>query len=378
MQPKISSKFLVKQNDIKFIQIDNNDVLDYDDNILGKLIRILQYEELIIHLPYEDDDKFIHIENSVLTNDDCKFCGKKNSIRTCVSEGIRVCNNVECGKVITALFDEHPEWRQHQNDSSGEGMVRCSNNFVTNPGGYNKLKTLQNWLSMDHKERSMNKTLADITEKCTSAGIKKCAIDDIKGIYKEFVHGTVGDSTSTVRGLNKMELASAITMYACKKRGVPLLPDEIASIFNLNTNDITNGCRTFAELMLLKNKNYDMVNSTPEEYLMRLAPKLGIHKEFLDLASKIARNVKLINCCATHTPISVASGAILLTANIKKIDISVSKVSELFGISTTTSDKTMNEIEKYKKILVNDDKSKKFAKEVAKRRLTLGVIDDPS
>jgi len=347
-----------------------------EESTIVQINKVLKYELTVIHLPYDDDD--VGFINNPYDNmmDNCKYCGAKNTLMTIMTEGIRVCKNKNCGRENGLLLDRKPEWRGKQTDESSEGMVRCAPLITFHTGGYNKLKTLQNWLSMDHKERSVNKTLADITEKCANAGIKKCAIDDIKSIYKEFVQGSVGEYTSTVRGLNKLELASAITMYACKKRGIPRLPSEIAEIYGLNTSDVTNGCRTFVELMQLKNITYELTNSTPEEYLMRLAPKLGVHPEFLKLAIKIAKNVRIIGMADSNTPPSIASASILLTASIKNIYISVDTVSQLFDISKITSEKTMERIEKYKKWVVDDEKSLLLAKKIAERRELLGEITE--
>lgn len=373
----IASKILIKQADI-ILQKHNE--FDYEPDIIKKICKMLEDEKYVIHLPYNnsnDDGVNVNWYDLATTNDDCTYCGKKNSIKTITSEAIRVCNNPKCGKVLSSLLDPSPEWKQYQNDGQSEGMVRCSTNNINSNtnGGYNKLLVLQNWLATEPKERSINKILSELNEKCLNAGIKKNAIDEIKCIYKDFVKGDVGDMTSSVRGLNKKGLLAAITMNVCKDKKSPLLPDELCTMFNLNTNDITNGYRTFNELMFLKGRSFCMVNSSPDEYLGRLAPKLGIKKDFVDLATRIAKNVKLIGICDDATPPSIAAASILLVCQIKKIDIPITTVSEVFGVSTTTSDKTMNKIEKYKKIVIDNEKSVKLSTAITEKRKKIGVIE---
>ncbi len=352
-----------------------DECIDSDDDLQDELNDIMKNNQYELNIDYNDNEEYDKIEEiNIITGDDCKHCNMKNSIRTVVSEGMRVCTN--CRTVAKQLLDETAEWRQYQGDSS-EGMVRCSvyQAPLYTPGKYNKLQMLQNWISTTPKERSINKLISDMIEKCTTAGIKKCAIDDIKCIYKECTHGTVEESSSTVRGLNRSELMAAITMYACKKRGIPRLPEEIAEIYHLNVSDISNGWRTFTELMRLKDKHYDMVNSKPEEYLIRLAPRLNISREIIELAVQITRNIKLIGIAAEHTPPSIAAASILLTAQIKGInDVSVTDVSQLFRISCTTSDKIMKKIEEYKKVVTDNEKSLEIASLIAKRRKQLEAL----
>jgi transcription initiation factor TFIIIB Brf1 subunit/transcription initiation factor TFIIB len=304
-----------------------------------------------------------------LTNDDCLNCKKRNTVKTYTSEGSRTCTS--CGHIASEILDEGAEWHKYDDDSH-DVMARCSgtaNKYgVVTTTKSSRMNKLQNWLSMDHKQRSKNKIIGKIHDICTKANIRKCAIDDIKGIYTEFTEGTVGDNCSTVRGLNKTELAAAITFYVCKQRGIPRLPHEIAEMYSLNVSDITDGCRTFVELMRLKQKNYDLVTSTPEEYLIRLAPELKVNAAFINLAIKLARNVRIIGIAAEHTPPSIAAVSILLTAKLKNIDMESKEVSAIFRISHTTSDKTMEKLKKYIKIITNDQTALQVSKIIDKKK----------
>lgn len=369
--PFKQNKDLVRQSDT-FVNLH----YDSDDDIQDELNEMVKRADDELNIDYSDDEDYEKVTYvQELTKDDCKYCGMKNSIQTIVSEGIRVCTNPDCKTINTQILDETAEWR-HYNDDSSDGMVRCriQQPVSYTPGTYNKLKILQNWLSITPKERTHNKLLSNMVEQCTIAGIKKCAIDDIKCIYNECTHGTVEEGSLTVRGLNKSELLAAITMYACKKRKIPRLPEEIADIYKLNVSDLSNGWRTFTELMRLKGKHYDMINSEPEEYLVRLAPKLNVGKEFINLAVYITQNIKLIGIASEHTPPSIAAASILLTAQIKEIGISVTEVSEIFYISSTTSDKIMNKIEEFKKVIIDRNKSLEIAKLIHERRKLLAPL----
>src|SRR5271165_4678703 len=111
-------KLLVKPKDLMFNLVELDDEVCYDDIIMNRLIEILKEEEYNIYLPYEDDDNFIpatSLEDDIKTNDDCPYCNNKNSIKNIMSEGIRVCSNQLCGKIVSYTLDQSPEWKMHQN-----------------------------------------------------------------------------------------------------------------------------------------------------------------------------------------------------------------------------------------------------------------------
>jgi transcription initiation factor TFIIIB Brf1 subunit/transcription initiation factor TFIIB len=372
----------VKEKLVTNPEIDESD--EFDDELMGFLHNVIKKENKknsMLELNVDIDDDFIPAyEDEPMTIDDCKICGTKNGMRISNSDGTRVCS--KCGKIATVMLDESAEWRQYEGDGSSDSMVRCAgytNHYIQGgslgtimvSSNFNRLKRLQQWICMDSKDRSKNNILNKIYDRCTKAGIKKCAIDDIKGMYIEFTNGTVGDRTSTVRGLNKWGLIAAITLYACKKRKIPRLPDEIAEIYDLNISDVTDGCKTFTELMQLKGIKYEMINSTPEEYLIRLAPELGMHGSFIELAVRIARNVRIIGVAAEHTPPSIAAASILLTAQLKKIKMSSDDVAAVFRISHTTGDKTMDKIKKFVKIIIDDKKSEEVAAIIAEKKKSM-------
>jgi len=53
-----------------------------------------------------------------------------------------------------------------------------------------------------------------------------------------------------VRGINRKGLIAACVFSHVKKEKKPKSPKEIAKIFELEITDVTNGCRTFMEMMV--------------------------------------------------------------------------------------------------------------------------------
>jgi len=345
----------------KFLESDNSNELDeFHIQIIIELETINDKYE-----PYIDIDcDYIPIYNTA--KDDCKVCLSKNSLRMHPTKGLRICSN--CDIVTNELLDEFAEWRHFESD--GNDNSRCSYNSGYR---YNQMNTLLNWVLVNHKERSINDAMLYITTQCTKADIPKCAIENIKCIYKDFIKGSSEDDLSTVQGLNRRDLLAAITIYVCKDKGIPRLPEEIIEMYTLNLQDITDGCRTFAELMKLKNKNYVMKNSTPEQYLVRLAPKLGVKRDFIELANRLARNIRLLGIASQHTPSSIAAASVLIAGQLKNIPIQNDSVSKVFRISPSTSEKIVTKMKEYIRVIIDNDKTDKLAELINKRKEQLTI-----
>lgn len=337
------------------------------DDLYDKKVKSMDVEEM------EDHDLYIAsytLLDNKITPDDCRSCGTKNSVIVDMSRGILMCD--ACCLIITEYFDVSAEWNIYDGETS-DTAVRCTsgvsnNNFIPSETLKGKLAMLNNWLLQDHKERNMKQMSDMITNACIKEGINKYISDEIKAYYKKFSQSTTLNGSSTVRGINKNELAAAITFYICKEKGVPRLPEEIASMYKLNVSDVTHGFKTFEQLMSLKEKKCPMALSTAEQYLTRLVKKLEKNETFCNLSIRIAKNSRIIGIAAHHTPSSLAAASVLLAADILKDEVSLKKITEIFIVSKTTCEKTMKEIKKYINIITNDKKTLEVASIMMKEK----------
>jgi transcription initiation factor TFIIIB Brf1 subunit/transcription initiation factor TFIIB len=310
----------------------------------------------------------------------CENCKGQDTMFEDYSNGILVCK--ECGQVNDNIMDSNPEWRNYDGSSS---KARCSS--TTNPmlpksslgtsiGGYSrsKVKTLHEWDSMPYDERSLHIVLREIKNRCQKNNILKCIEDDAKIMYKfvsECRHKTGSNKGKKfiIRGANRRSLIAACVFFACRKKGYTRSPKEIAKIFELNFTDTTKGLKTFTRLLKLRNDiNMSLGKSTSEDFVPRFCRDLNIKKKYIAIAQQIARNIDSLNIASKHTPISIASGSIMLMIEMNGLTITKKALSEKFDVSEVTISKSYKTIEKYRDILIDDEKVNIILKNMQKER----------
>jgi transcription initiation factor TFIIIB Brf1 subunit/transcription initiation factor TFIIB len=331
-------------------------------------------EELFALLDEINYDKYTkeinNIENSI---NYCSACRSLTTIVEDAEKGNIICS--KCGSILEVTFDKNPEWRSFKDDNSVENG-RCS--FVTSHflpqsslgttiGSVNmsRIKKLHSWSAMPYKERSLYLVLKEIQDKCRSAKILKCIEDDAKILYKNIsecrhIKGKNLGKLVIIRGKNRKSLIAACIYFACKRKGNTLSPKEIATLFSLQYKDITKGCKTFIKLMKLRKMSYEFNTSTPEHFVNRFCKSLNIKRDYIDITLNIAKNIKKLNIASVHTPLSIATGSILLMVTIYKLPITKKAIANKFNVSEVTVTKAFRKLEIYKNILINTELTDKL------------------
>ena len=219
----------------------------------NKLINDMNDEQLfqlLDQIDYEKENKEINEiekEYNKIDNIICKICNSGEKIAEDRSQGILVC--MDCGTVISDLFDRNPEWKSYSGEDGKESLARCGNpiNFFLPQSSLgttiacsnrSKIKILHSWSAMPYKERSLHIVLKEIQSKCRDAGIMKCIEDDAKILYKNIseskhAYGKNKGKNVIIRGANRKSLIAACVFFACKRKGKTRSPKEIAKIFEL-------------------------------------------------------------------------------------------------------------------------------------------------
>lgn len=345
-----------------------DDLDDLDD--LEQISEDALYD-ILDQIEYDKKQKEIQPEA-----DNCKGCSDGgNRVVHDTVRGIRVCT--ECGNILEDILDSNPEWNNYS-DSGKSDINRCT--APTNPhlvrssigtsiatSYRSKVKLLQTWGAMPYDERSLNKVLKEIQFRCRKAELLKYIEDDAIILYKNIskcVHKK-GDSKGKriiIRGTNRKSLIAACVYYACKRKKMTRSHKEMAKIFELETTDITKGCKTFMKLMRICQMEYDFSSSKPEHFIPRYCKKLHLKKDDIDMTIKIADNIKKLNIASIHTPLSVATGSILLIITKKKLPISKKKLAHEFGVSEVTVSKAYKRLKPHFNVIINDDVTDKLAK----------------
>ncbi len=318
----------------------------------------------------EDDEKTYETRD-----DSCPICESSENIQHDRKNAIVVCT--KCGFVIDTIMDDNPEWRNYEDDVADTS--RCSHpvsyllpqsSLGTTIGGKgkNRLKILHSWNTMPYKERSFNVILKKIEEICARGKISKNIEHDAKILCKQVIQGTYvnegEEKNIIIRGLNRNSIIAGAIFFACRRNGKTRSPKEIAAIADIDYINVTSGCTAFSKFAESKCSNMNLGTSQPEHFIRRYCEQLKLKKEYTNEAVRYARNIRAIRIAATHTPISIATGCILLLADIYDIDISKKTIKENFNISEVTINKTCKEFQKYKKIIIDDELTKKVSEQI--------------
>ena len=69
---------------------------------------------------------------------------------------------------------------------------------------------------------------------------------------------------------------------------------------------------------------------------------------------QVVKNIQKINIASAHTPLSVATGAILLIAEMNNLPITKKMIAKKFEVSEVTITKAYKKLCEYKKIILNN------------------------
>lgn len=314
----------------------------------------------------------------------CTVCNTADNLAIDSANGVVVC--ITCGTVSTEIYDNTPEWKSYDGNTSSARCNGITNVFLpqsslgTSISGSNRnrIKVLHGWNAMPYKERSLNNELKEIQSVCHDAGIMKCIEDDTKILYKilsesKHLYGKNVGKYIIIRGDKRKGLKGACLYFACKRKADTRSPKEIAKLFNIKDKDVRKGCKMFKNLMQLNHTPYDANVNNPEHFIKRYCRELHLAKEYVNETLKIIKNIEKLDLISCHTPQTIAIAGIILVIELNKIDIDRKILAEKFEVSDVTLNKACKKIEKYKNILINDELTDKIKLILNKEKLNVQV-----
>lgn len=320
----------------------------------------------------------IEAENKTLIDDKssigdviCDNCHTDDYLAIDNANGVVVCT--QCGAVMTEIFDNNPEWKSYDGNTSSARCNGTNNVFLPQSSlgssisgsNRNRVKVLHTWNAMPYKERSLNVELKEIQSVCRDAGIVKCIEDDTKILYKilsesKHMYGKNEGKYIIIRGDKRKGLKGACLYFACKRKGDTRSPKEIAKLFGIKDKDIRKGCKTCKKLLQLNQIPYDPNTNNPEHFIKRYCRELHLDKEHTAETLRIIKNIEKLDLISCHTPQTVAIAGIILIIELNNIDIDRKVLETKFEVSGVTLEKAYKKIEKYKDIITNDELTNKI------------------
>ena len=333
--------------------------------------------KLIDSLEKNDTDK------NVINIKKCSSC-KSTNLYNDMTDGIIVCS--DCGLKICDILDRSPDWNSINSSNDHNSRCGCPTNFffpqsslgtkVTN-GKYSRISILEKWSQMPYKERSRYEVLKYIENKCSSHDVSKPIIDNAKNLFNQLSKITTLSKDNKkkniiIRGLNRKSIIAACVYNGANLQGNPRTPKEIAEIFGITEKQVTKGNRKFRDIMTKENIVKNLKATQSSEYIDRkeYISLLKLETFQIDIAKKIAKNVKRLDIATDHQPASLAAGSVMLMANILNLNLSKKKISDTFKISQVTIIKTFRKIYPYRKVLISNDATDKILKLAKKPIIT--------
>jgi len=327
----------------------------------------------------------ISIENN------CIGCNSIN-LEADILNGIVVC--MDCSLINRELLDRKPDWNNFRNNKT-VGRCGCPTNYFlprsslgtkVKNGRFSRISMLERWGQMPYKERSLLGVLNYIERQCKAKRVSASIITNAKILFKHIndskhIEGINAGKNIIIRGLNRQCLIAACVFNGATLQNIPLSPKEIGDIFNISEKQVTRGCRKFRDILKTHDVLQYIKSSQSHDYISRkeYIKKLNLENIHIDVAKKIAKNVKKLDIAPDHQPRSIAAGAIMLMSHILDLNISKKNISETFRISEVTIMKTFRKIFPYRKVLINDNACQKIInimkKEMKKRQ---NLIDSES
>lgn len=307
-----------------------------------------------------------------------EFCDECNSILKLDEDGFMTCSNAQCGILYKDAIDTSAEWRYYgAEDNNGKDPTRCGipinpllkessygcKVICENNSSYEmrKIRRYTEWQSMPYREKSQYDEFQKITIMANNSGIPKMIIDEALKHHKSI------SEKKTFRGLNRDGIIAASLYISCKIHNCPRSPDEIAEIFNLNSNTATEGCKNawkiINELEVNLNNNDKLVfhDTKPISFIDRRCSKLNISGDFTKLCQFVAIQIDNKKLLPENAPPSVAAGIIYFIGQEFKLNITKKNVSDVCNISEVTITKCCRKLEKIKHQLIPTVFYKKYS-----------------
>ena len=331
----------------------------------------------IIDCITNDSDSDIEID-TIISNDNniinenankCIYCSCDELMND--DNGLVICT--ECGTICRHFISTTPEWRFYGNDDnktsdptrcgstinellpqSSVGSMISANSRYGESYSLRQIRERHCWNAMPYKERCLYNVFNSIQLNAGNNGISPCIIEDAKRIFKQLYEANIS------RGKNREGLIASTISTACKARGVPRSPKEIADIFNLEVKKTTKGCKKSDRILELASKNEGGTTCTttisqPKDFIKRFCSKLGASQQILNLCDFILNKTDEYGLASDNAPPSIAAGTIYMACVVLDVQITKKEIAKACKISEVTISKCFKKLNEYKQHVIPEE-----------------------
>lgn len=310
----------------------------------------------------EQINEKINLTESPDNNKKLKKCTICSSIKlsTDYNYGHIIC--IDCGNINEKLLECGAEWKFYRSDNSASkdpSRCGCPTNVYLPKSSLGTMIAAKNtnlvrihqWNSMPYHERSLREVHKEIELRCAKNNLPKSIIDDAKFYYYK-----IHNSKVITRGAIRKGIQASCVLIACQKRKISVVPNDIAKYFDINSKDLTRGCKRFYKLI----GNIDVINEIENlrscDYIERYCKKLEMSQQYIEIAKIVSENTDKSLISSENTPPSIAAGSILLICLEYDLQIPKKNIAAACNITEVTIIKTYRKMIPYKEQLLPSKK----------------------
>ena len=250
----------------------------------------------------------------------CQQCGEFLT----VCDGVNKC--IDCGITFSNFIDRGAEWRNDTNTGQDNNRVGIPvNNLLPETSYsigvsfancrhkkniYNEIKKAIIW-SQPSRERSLKDKFDNITNKCQNHAVPKALIEFTQTIYNDLKEELEKTDEKQKRGDNDQGLQAAALYYAFQEDGHPKNYKDIANIFEIDQDRVSDGMKLFKDLMDgSQEKKYKLRSNTYSDYIDDFCERLHITGEIKARVVNVANKSHELGILDSNTPSAIVTGCI--------------------------------------------------------------------
>lgn len=286
-------------------------------------------------------------------------CPECNNKHIATVNGVEMC--MECGIIIGNAIDLGAEWRNDTN--GGEDKTRCGmpiNNMLPESsystgmgfsyGGKNRKQiyaAIQQtflWQSQPYHERSLKGRFDNINQKCQEHGVSDAIIEFTQTIYYDVLQELDSNPEHTSkRGNNNEGLQGAALFQAFQEDGHPKTYKEIAAIFEIEPEYVSEGIKLFRTLMG-KTDKYHMKSNKYSDYIEGFCRRLHL-EDLKDRVMEVADKAHELGILDSNTPTAIVAGCIYyVIVETGNATVSKNTIYQRCGVSVPTITKVCDKL----------------------------------
>eukprot|EP00834_Sanchytrium_tribonematis_P002412 NODE_74_length_24438_cov_0.900283.p5 type:complete len:377 gc:universal NODE_74_length_24438_cov_0.900283:16767-15637(-) len=250
-----------------------------------------------------------------------------------------------CGLVLSEkLIDTRSEWRNFSDESSNPsraghaadpilGQNRQLDTVIADNGRGVNLQRIHIRTAANSLDKQLISGIQELEILGNQMSLTKSILDQSKENFRKVLEG------AWAKGKDPTAVKAICILIASRQAGVNRSFKEISGICRVSKKELG---RVF------KLVNKPLTESTPnaqpniqgvaaENLLSRFCSMLGLSQKIENIAFHIATRARQITSISSRSPLSVASGAILMACQISNENVSSKDVAEATGVSDSTT-----------------------------------------